>query len=159
MTTKQGEIRVDLIPLAIHVETRETRIDAKSTWIWQSPDNPSKIETHDPMDRVGGPYRIHSFVDDAHGFGQRWFLFSVQDCAFPIVDLVRGDSWEEAYESYIDFAGEHRHCRIDASELPDYLDDKGEFTGTYDSQGNPVDTDNINGSEVKLVRIDVAETV
>ncbi len=114
-------------------------------------DSEGKTECHDPMDRVGGPYRISAFVSESDG--SQWFLFAVVDCHFPLHDLVRGDSFEDAYEAYIDWAAEHRHIAIAEDELPDYLDGEN-FSGSYTSDGRRVDTDNVQGHEVALLRID-----
>jgi hypothetical protein len=114
-------------------------------------DSEGKTECHDPMDRVGWPYRISAFVSESDG--RQWFLFAVGDCHFPLHDLVRGDSFESAYEAYLDWAAEHRHIAITEDELPDYMDGDN-FTGSYTSDGKPVDTDNVQGHEVTLLRID-----
>jgi hypothetical protein len=120
----------------------------EAEWVF---DAEGKTESHDPMDRVGGPYRISAFVSDSDG--SQWFLFAVVDCHFPLHDLVRGDSFEDAYEAYIDWAAEHRHIAIAEDELPDYLDGD-DFSGSYTSDGRPVDTDNVQGHQVTLLRID-----
>lgn len=114
-------------------------------------DTTGKLTTHCPADRCGGPFGLSDFVGDE---GDKFFLFAVVDSYFPIYDLVRADSFESAYEVYCDFACDNRHCEISAEDLPDYLDDEGEYQGSYTSDGKPVDTDNIQGSEVQLWRLD-----
>jgi len=109
------------------------------------------VETHDPMDRVGGPYRVHAYVESD---GDQWFLFSVVDCAFPLRDLVRGRSWEDAYETYIDWAAEHRHIVIDESDFGDYAVETDNPTCNFTSNGKPVDTDSIQGGPAKLMAIE-----
>lgn len=119
-------------------------------WVY----NPSgEVESHHPMDRVGGPFRLLDLVDE-DGSGDKWFIFAVVDSYFPIHHVVRGSSWENAYEQYIDYAAEHCHIVINAEELPDYLNEEGEFEGSYTSNGEPVETDNIQGFEVKLSRLE-----
>jgi hypothetical protein len=116
-------------------------------WVWQKE---KKIETYDPADRVGGPYHISALVDE--GSGEHLYIFAVVDSYFPLHDLVRANSWEEAYDIYLDWAAAHRHIAIDKEDLKDYKEDELSFT----SNGIPVDTDNINGHEVTLVGIDGA---
>ena len=73
-------------------------------WVWDCED---KIESHDPMDRVGGPFKLSDFVNEDSG--DRFFVFAVLDSYFPIYDVVCANSWEDAYEAYIDFAADNRH--------------------------------------------------
>lgn len=153
------EIRVEIKPKAIwvrHFEKSDEKPFEVCFWLWQDAGNINKIETHDPMDRVGGPYELTDFVDDEYGFGEKWFIFYVQDSYFPTYDLVRGDSFEEAYQNYLDFAAEHRHIKIEEHEMKDYEDEKtGEFRGNFTENGIAVDTENVQGFEVSLVRIDL----
>jgi len=109
------------------------------------------VESHAPMDRVGGPYRIQDFVESD---GEKWFLFSVVDCAFPLTELVRGSSWEDAYETYVDWAAEKRHIAIDESDFGDYAVESDNPTCSFTSDGKPVDTDNVQGNQVMLLAIE-----
>jgi hypothetical protein len=121
-----------------------------SVWVF----NPDKtISTHCPEDRCGGPFGLFAVVNPGD-CGERWFIFAVVDSHFPVRELVRADSFEDAYEIYVDHAAEHWHCKIEESDMKDYLNDAGEYEGAYDSSGNPVDTDSIQGCEVRLMRID-----
>jgi hypothetical protein len=130
-----------------HVQRIRVR-QGESEWVL---DLTGTVETHYPMDRVGGPYRIHDFAESD---GEQWFLFSVADCAFPLVDLVRGSSWEDAYESYIDWAAEHRHIAIDPADFGDYALETNNPTCHFTSDGRPVDTDNVQGNQVRLLAIE-----
>jgi len=112
-------------------------------------DTTGAIDTHDPLDRVGGPYRITSYVESD---GDKWFLFAVVDSHFPSHDLVRGDSWEGAYETYIDWAADHRNIVIDENEIDDYRDGDDNRCN-WTSSGTPVDTESIKGAEVTLEKI------
>jgi hypothetical protein len=117
-------------------------------WVY---DSTGKIESHDPMDRVGGPFRISDIVKDSFANeGRRFYLCRIQDCAFPPVFLVRGEDMEDAIEYFIDYASKNLGMRITPEELPDYLNDEGEYEGEFDSDGDPVDTDNIHCQEVFL---------
>lgn len=126
---------------------RITVQDGKATWVY---DSTGTVETHDPLDRVGGPYRISDYVESD---GDKWFLFWVVDCYFPLADLVRGSSFEDAYETYLDWAADKRHIAIDEADLKDYLDKNGDYQGSMTSNGVPVETDNIQGREVSLAEI------
>jgi hypothetical protein len=116
-------------------------------WVWQKGKKGS-IESHDPADRVGGPYRLYDFIDE--GSGEHMFIFAVADSYFPLHDLVRADNFEDAYEAYIDWAAKRRHLAIEPPDLADYDQDSLNYT----SDGIPVDTDNVQGFEVKFVRAD-----
>ena len=109
------------------------------------------VETHAPMDRVGGPYCIHAYVESD---GEQWFLFSVVDCAFPLTDLVRGSSWEDAYETYVDWAAERRQIAIDEADFKDYAVESDSPTCSFTSDGKPVDTDSVHGDQVTLIAIE-----
>jgi hypothetical protein len=116
-----------------------------------------KTQSHDPMDRVGGPYRVSAMVnpDDS---GDKWFLgHVVDDCYFPLCDIVRADSFEDAYGIYIDWCADHRHIVIEEPDLADYVDKDHPENGpecSFTSDGKPVNTDNIHIDECELVRID-----
>lgn len=122
-------------------------LQGEGEWVF---DTTGTVESHDPMDRVGGPYRITDYVDSD---GDKWFICAVADCAFPCYDLVRGDSWEEAYENYVDWAAEHRHIQIEEADYGDYAVDSEDPTCSFTSDGKPVDTDSVHCTEVVLARI------
>lgn len=112
-------------------------------WVWQKG---KEITAHDPADRVGGPFRIYDLVDE--GSGEKLFIFAVADSYFPLHDLVRADTFEDAYEAYIDWAAKRRHLAIEPPDLQDYNEDDLHYT----SDGVPVDTDNVQGFEVRFDR-------
>jgi len=112
-------------------------------WVWQKG---KEIVVHDPMDRVGGPYRLSGFVDE--GSGEHLFVFVVVDCAFPAYDLVRADNFEDAYEAYVDWAATHRHITIEEPDLKDYKEEDLHYT----SNGVPVDTETLTGWEAVFLR-------
>lgn len=134
----------------VRSEGQPPRLCQKASVLWVY-DTTGNVESHDPLDRAGGPYRITDFVPSE---GDKWFLFAVADCYFPCRDLVRGSSWEDAYETYIDWAATNRHIAIDDADLTDYKVDTDECTCNYTSNGQPVDTDNVVGDEMTLDRID-----
>jgi hypothetical protein len=78
----------------------------------------------------------------------RFFAFWVADCFDPPIAIVRADSWENAYEIFLDEF--ERWIKIDEPDLGDY----DEETLTYNSNGTPIDSEAVNGQEIKLVRID-----
>lgn len=118
----------------------------KAEWVYQGKSR--SIESHDPADRVGGPYRLYDFVDE--GSGEHLFIFAVVDSHFPAHDLVRADSEQDAYEAYIDWAAKHRNIAIEEPDLKDYDPDQLHYT----SDGVPVDDENVNMQEVEFVRAD-----
>jgi len=111
-------------------------------WVWQ---REPRIEAHDPADRLGDPYRLYDFVDE--GSGQYLFGFAVVDSYFPLHDLVRANSWEAAYEAYIDWAADHRHLKIEEPDLKNYKEDELEYT----SNGIPVDTENVQAFDLDFL--------
>jgi len=127
---------------AIFVQQDET------VWCYCTSD---KVDAHDPMDRVEGPFRIHSFVDDSDG--ERWFIFIIQCSFFSPCVLVRGDSWENAHEHMTDYCVDHYLLRIEDDDLPDYDIE----AVTYSSGGVPVDMECVTGHEVALHSIHMLE--
>lgn len=114
----------------------------KGEWLWQKV---QRIKTHDPMDRVGGPFHVTGFIDDG---GDKFFIFAVADCAFPLHDLVKSNSLESAYEAYIDWAAKKRHIEIAKGDLKDYDEENLHYT----SDGIPVDDESVTGFPVRLVK-------
>jgi hypothetical protein len=68
-----------------------------------------------------------------------WYVFCVQDCAFPPFALVRADSFESAYYEFID--GCTDWIRIDDDCLGDYDAE----TLQYAEDFSPVDTEAVMG--------------
>lgn len=146
-----SDLRIDVKAKRIWVQSLQAPIGSDDgIWVWDCED---KIESHCPMDRVGGPYGLSDFVNEDNE--DKFFIFCVVDSYFPIYDLVCARSFEQAYEDYVDFAADNRHCLINDTDLKDYLDKNGEYQGSYTSDGKPVDTEAIQGNEVRLIRIDV----
>lgn len=114
-------------------------------------DSTGKVESHHPADRIEGPYTIH---DIAGVDGSKPYLFWVVDSHFPQYYLVFADDDSGAYEMFVDYALEHCWLLITEQELPDYLDDNGEYCGDYDFSGNPVDTERIHMTAVTLTRLE-----
>lgn len=142
---------------AVYLRSESTPLQPDGTYkhedCWLYAHKLSGVERgHDPMDRVGGPYHISAIVDDDFD-GSEWFLFAVVDCYFPCHDLVRADSFEDAYEKYIDWAAENRGIKFDDADIPPNESDEWENI-CMTSNGVPVDTDNIQGFQVWPVRFD-----
>jgi hypothetical protein len=124
-----------------HVETRMLgEIEAKSLlfehegrkYLW------GEGETSD----VVGPA---SLVDVNLDWGSgNFYLFAIADCAFPPLFVVQHSSFENAYEEFIDWKTDA--LKIDERDLPDYRDDF-----MTNSNGVPVDTECVQGFEVKLI--------
>lgn len=118
------------------------------------------IETHDPMDRVGGPFCIHRLCEEgADNSGDRWFLFWIADSYFPPCILVRGDNEEDAYQNFIDWLGDkdandgeghYGMIVTDAEKLAQLETDEGLDGVDYTSYGVPVDTSDVRMRECTI---------
>lgn len=121
-------------------------------------------ESHDPMDRVGGPYRISDLIVDDDGWdlweSGKFFLLVIQDCAFPPVLLVLSRSFENASEAFVNWIAdsvseerpEGRYCMAVTDEkiiASDYTNEDGE-TESLDFGGGSigVDTQNVRMTEI-----------
>lgn len=109
---------------------------------------------NDPMDRVGGPYRLSEFVDDDE-YG-KWFLVTIQDSYFPPTILVRCKSFDDVLEVFAEWVAEGitpetpagRYClAVTEEEMKDY--DENSSSVQYTSKGM-VDTDNCYIAEVRF---------
>jgi hypothetical protein len=74
-----------------------------------------------------------------------WFIFFINDCFDPPMYAINGNSFEDAYEEFIDW--KEAELRIDDADLADYGGDVH-----YSPNGVPVDTESIQGFDVKLVK-------
>ena len=86
----------------------------------------------------------------------KWFLFWVEDCYTPPIYLVSADSLDTAYEIFIDYAAEKCHLKIETEDLSDYgvVDDNyDDYSGNSTGDGVPVDTESVNGTECRLIRV------
>lgn len=115
------------------------------------------VESHDPMDRVGGPYRIHDFCTEYYD-GERFFLACLGGSYFPPMILVMADTWEDAYENLIDWLAETgKYCCIveDEEELKEIEEDPDGICGvSFSSNGVPVYDEEITMNEVQLVSLE-----
>lgn len=123
-------------------------------WVY---DPSNKTESHDPMDRCGGPYRISGIVNPADS-GNYWFIGCLADCYFPPRYAVRADSWEEAYEIFTDWSAEHLHTKIEPADYADYAVETDNPTCSFTSSGEPVDTEGLHLDGCRLARIDFVRT-
>lgn len=80
-----------------------------------------------------------------------WFAFWVADCFDPPIYIIRGDSWESAYEAFCDEYS--RLIAIDDASMADYDPE----TVNYSASGVAIDTDNVGGTEIRLLRVEVAQ--
>lgn len=102
---------------------------------------------------VVGPARVSDLIDDWGLDGGVWVIFYLADCAFPPLYAIRGRTFEEAYEVFVDWHAENQHgLKIEDSEMADYDQDNLNYT----SNGIPVDTESVGGFEVKLVSVTMA---
>lgn len=90
--------------------------------------------------RAMGHYGLDDYQD-------RFFAFWVEDCFDPPVYVIRADSFESAYEIFCDEFS--RLIEISESDLPDYDPE----TLNYSASGVPIDTEAVNGREIKLLSL------
>ena len=99
---------------------------------------------------VVGPARIVNVLDDWDLDDAVWCIFYLEDCYWPALYAVRGEHFQAAYEAFIDWHAENQHgLKIEDDELKDYDENTLHFT----SNGIPVDTESVQGFEVKLISI------
>ena len=125
------------ISLDIKAKTVEFTDGRGNTWLW------GEGESHDPADRVGGPFTIHD-IDDEDTTWDKWFIFSPADSFFPAYWAICGSSWEDAYERLCEWKEEY--FRIPDEDLKDYNED----SLSYSPNGIPVDMESVQGFEVTL---------
>lgn len=117
----------------------------ENIWVW----NPDR--TVETLGGGEGPHHISRFLDDSDG--DHWYLFGMPAGNFSVHDLVRGDSFEDAYESYIDWAAENRCIKIEKEDYEDYGVEGDSPTCGFTSDGVPVDTESIRGEQVRLHKV------
>jgi hypothetical protein len=91
--------------------------------------------------------KITSFEDG--GFGDRWFIFFVEDCFMPSLHLIKDESFESAYEVFCDQEGKRGHYVVKDDD-PDYTD-KQKAEMWVDNNGNRLVTEAIQGFEVDFL--------
>ena len=96
---------------------------------------------------VVGPAKVQE-VNTEWGSG-KWFLFFVEDCAFPPMFVVQHRSFESAYEEFVDWQADR--LKISDEDLKDYTDGGGDLECDHTSYGVPVDTSSVQGFEITLV--------
>lgn len=137
-----------LLKLKLHFPQPIEDFGSNPYWIWQSDElGDAKESTYHPVDRCGGPLKLsgidtkslgNTFMDDL------WWIGCVADCHFPIYDAIRASSFTEAYESYLDYAAEHRGIVIQESDYADYDVDSDCPKCGFTSNGTPIDTDSVH---------------
>lgn len=115
-------------------------------------------------------YLIDDFWNSS---GSKLFIFYVADCFDPPLYLVQSDSFEDAYEQFIDHAAIHLGLAIEDSELHEYSNNPATKTNYtreewdaltitekldsleifYSSNGVPVDTESVQGEEASLLML------
>ena len=88
-----------------------------------------------------GPVILSGFNDD-EGDG-KFFLFWIADCMSPPMYVIMEQSFEAAYEAFVDWQVEQ--LKIEQGE------ENGEDHSSYTSNGVPVDTESVGGEEVFFV--------
>jgi hypothetical protein len=97
---------------------------------------------------VGGPVRLSGLcVEDCD---DRWFVFYVDDCAFPPMYAVNAPNFEEAHENFLD---ECEHLvMIEPEDRHEFncgeVDDPAKPACNFNSRGTPCILEGVNGFEV-----------
>jgi len=85
---------------------------------------------------------VDFYCEDSDG---KFFLFANADCAFPPMAIIRANSFESAYATFLcEF---EKFVKIDDSNLSDYNDSEAL---SYNDNGTPIDDSAVNGFEVYL---------
>lgn len=120
-------------------------------WVLSSDES---VESHHPMDRVGGQFCIHRLCEEGadDSFAEHWWLAWIVDCAFPSCILVRGDGEQSAYENLLDWLGDANANEgrgnygmiVDDQEKLDLIESGEEVEGVdFTGRGVPVDMSNV----------------
>lgn len=91
-------------------------------------------------------WNVASWILQADGFGKHWYQVANVDMFDPPYAIVRADNEQEAFEVFMD---ETDACLIQESDLKDYDEERLD----YDSNGRPMDTDNLFIAKLQLVKI------
>lgn len=135
------------------VNPRQCKGD-KEGKVWPHCSGPISKPDHECKENVHGPdssVPVSRFVDNQYGstdYASPWFAFWQEDCMDPPIWIVRASSFEAAYEDFCDEIEP-----IDQASLPDYLTATGEYEGSINCDGEPIDTESVNGCEIKLIQV------
>lgn len=93
--------------------------------------------------------------DNAYDDDDPFFIFYVSDCAFPPFYVVRGRSFEDAYEAFVDDCVERKDGSVvidykDPEAVKDYGLDGENPSCNFSSDGTPVCTEAVQGFEINL---------
>jgi hypothetical protein len=88
------------------------------------------------------------YIDDPSG---SWFAFANVDCFDPPFAIIRARSFEAAYDVFCDEF--ERWIQVDAPDAADYPEEDR----VYNGHGTHIDTDNVQGFELRLVSVTCAE--
>jgi hypothetical protein len=89
--------------------------------------------------------KVHHILNESDG--DKWFIFYTATGYWPVLTAVCHREFSEAYEAFIDSRVDE--LRIEPEDLKDYGDEDN-FTGSFTSDGVPVDTELVQGFDVIL---------
>jgi hypothetical protein len=97
--------------------------------------------------------------DNAYNDDDPFFIFFISDCAFPPFYVVRGRSFEDAYEAFIDDCVERKDAGIlldwkDPEHVKDYGLETDNPSCNFSSDGTPVNTEAVQGFEIELKAVE-----
>lgn len=136
--------------IAIEFDTATDRIEF--AWKFRplviNAEESERFDVHNvPVSRV---------IDNQYGAADSaspWFAFYVEDCFDPPIWLVRADSWESAYDDFVDALPETDLGDLDEDQRNE-LESTGDLSGyTYDSSGLLKYTEAVMGYETKIVSV------
>lgn len=142
---------------AITLELEEVRAvmfraENGAEYLWD-PYGISGLESHDPADRVGGPYGIDRICDEDTTYPE-WYLFTPADSYFPSIWAACGRTEYDAYQELINDERVKAYLSIDAQDLADYGADTDEPTCSFADDGTPIDDEGVRLiGAVRIVRV------
>lgn len=143
-------------PLALTVEGKATRLVFKTSktapffyeWVFDREAFPS------PLSMEGA--RVSDIDTEASvSTDDPWFIFYVADCAWPSYHAIQSQSWEDAYEQFIDQEAERGHYVLKREEYDsDEEFEKACEEAPCSSDGKPMNTEPFQGFEVSLTLVE-----
>lgn len=94
---------------------------------------------------VSGPAKLSGVYMTSNAQEDGWFILYIADCYSPAMYAINAQSFEDAYEEFIDLKTDQ--LKIEDGDMADYDQD----SLNYNSSGVPVDTESVQGFDARLV--------
>lgn len=143
------------------VNPRECKGDARKL-VWPHCSGPITKPDHDCKEMIHGPdssVPVSRVIDNQYGgtdYASPWFAFWEADCMSPAISIVRAESWEAAYEDFLDTLPDADPSDWSDEEKATAEDpDNGNLPSGYSFSGNGriIFTENVNGCEITLIEV------